>query len=80
MTKGTAMPALSTSRSFLVVIGLLLMTAVHLSAAAQNVAEVVFDGLPEGVTAGPVFKGVDAFAIVFGVNAGTGRGECGWQW
>jgi outer membrane protein assembly factor BamA len=44
------MPALSTPRSFFLVIGLLLVTVVHLHAAAQSIAEVVFDVLPDGVT------------------------------
>ncbi len=49
-TKDPAMLALSTYRSFLWVSGLLLIAVVHLQAAAQNIAEVVFDGLPEGIT------------------------------
>jgi outer membrane protein assembly factor BamA len=48
--KSTVMPNLPYGRSLLLVFALLLMTFVQLHAAAQNVAEVVYDGLPEGIT------------------------------
>jgi outer membrane protein assembly factor BamA len=44
------MHVLPIPRALIVIVGLLLMTVVHLQAAAQNIAEVVFDGLPDGVS------------------------------
>ena len=52
------MPTLQPARPFVALIALVLLTNMHAQAAAQNVAEVVFDALPDGVTADSITAGL----------------------